>query len=377
MRMLFCFLCAVALVVAPASARVVNISNTALRVDNESHHPLDVHDGNILLYMDREAGHLLYFYYGLGYQDCATEHSDFPPQWCPGIYYPYGRCGFRTDHAVRVYSSPDLVNWTLRSENILPVRPFGIYFRPKVVFNMNTRQFVMWIHRLPNATSPLAGYALAALVVAVADKPNGPFTVVNEAASTAYAAPGDFTIMALKAENGFEAYIAYTAWSNSHSVVVEKLNREFTDTMPNSTKPTFITPANNEAPVLFRRGDWFYLLFGELCCFCREGAASNVYVAADPLGPWQPMHTDINPFNNSAQRRVVAAQGNYVFAAVLANSTLGLVWTGDRWASAPDGLKSHDLQYWQPLRFDDSRTPPTIMPLTWADWFTMDIKEMK
>ena len=65
-----------------------------------------------------------------------------------------------------------------------------------------------------------------------------------------------------------------------------------------------------EAPALFRRGDWFYLLYGHCesaerasgetfcdsrihnddsgCCFCYQGSGILVYRAKDPMGPWLP-----------------------------------------------------------------------------------------
>ena len=39
-------------------------------------------------------------------------------------------CGFRTDHAVNLYTSPDLENWTFVADVFpLEARPEGIYFR--------------------------------------------------------------------------------------------------------------------------------------------------------------------------------------------------------------------------------------------------------
>ena len=41
-------------------------------------------------------------------------------------------------------------------------------------------------------------------------------------------------------------------------------------------------------------------------------------------------------------------------------------------SSAPDSLKSHDLQYWSPpLQFDDTTDPPTILPITFVSNFTI------
>lgn len=45
----------------------------------------------------------------------------------------------------------------------------------------------------------------------------------------------------------------------------------------------------------------------------------------------------------------------------------------DRWGSAHDGEKGHDLQYWGKLEFDDTRDPPVLKPLQWEDEWTLEI----
>ena len=43
----------------------------------------------------------------MGYTDCVLETGVIPPRNCPGIYREFGaHCGFRTDHAVNLYTSP-------------------------------------------------------------------------------------------------------------------------------------------------------------------------------------------------------------------------------------------------------------------------------
>jgi hypothetical protein len=70
----------------------------------------------------------------MGYQNCTESKGLIPPEDCPGIYKPFGSCGFRTDHVLNVYSSADLVNWTLEGDGLpFNQRPLGIYFRPKVL----------------------------------------------------------------------------------------------------------------------------------------------------------------------------------------------------------------------------------------------------
>ena len=67
----------------------------------------------------------------MGYTNCTLETGLIPPQNCPGIYLEFGaHCGFRTDHAINLYTSPDLEHWTFVAD-IFPMeaRPEGIYFR--------------------------------------------------------------------------------------------------------------------------------------------------------------------------------------------------------------------------------------------------------
>jgi hypothetical protein len=72
----------------------------------------------------------------MGYRNCTEKNGYIPPLQCPGIYSKFGGCGFRTDHAVNAYTSPDLVQWTPASPavapdspNVLPerTRPAGMY----------------------------------------------------------------------------------------------------------------------------------------------------------------------------------------------------------------------------------------------------------
>ena len=70
----------------------------------------------------------------MGYGNCTETKGTIPPQECPGIYTKFGGCGFREDHSLNVFTSPDLVHWTFHGDAFV-TRPKGIYFRPKVVYN--------------------------------------------------------------------------------------------------------------------------------------------------------------------------------------------------------------------------------------------------
>ena len=151
-----------------------------------------------------------------------------PPQQCPGIYDNYGKCGFREDHAINVYSSPDLKHWTFETE-LAPSgsRPVGIYFRPKVLYNPRSKEFVLWVNYLAPASSPLRAYPKAVFLVFTSQSPLGPFKLESgpTGAEVAHTGGGDFTLFQDDEQN--TAYLAYDAWSNSHQVVIEQLDDSY------------------------------------------------------------------------------------------------------------------------------------------------------
>jgi hypothetical protein len=357
----------VASLIGFALAATVNISNLVVRHDIHGVE-MDTHDGNIQQWTPGG----VYYLYAMGYQNCTLQHGLIPPVDCPGIYKPFGQCGFRTDHAVRIYTSPDLLHWTLVSLNAFPVetRPYGIYYRPKVIRNAQTNKYLLWINFLANASSPLAAYPSAGYMVASSDSPHGPFSVITKHVAVANSGGGDFAILVTKDQEHTEiGYIAYDSWANSHRIVIEQLNANFTDSLGAARTTGPISPPSNEAPIVFERKGWFYLIFGSTCCFCQQGAGAQVWAARHPLGPWNSTGVELNPLHKGA--RAVSAQNSFVFLAALADGTTSLVFASDRWASAADRLKSHVLQYWQPLVFDDSAIPARIAPLVWQDWITL------
>ena len=181
------------------------IDNTAPRVDVAGQ-LMDVHDGNVLLHEG------VWHWFGMGYRDCELETGLIPPRYCPGIYRwggagtrgaavqcvcrEFGHCGFRTDHAINLYTSPDLETWTFVGDILPPdSRPEGIYFRPKVLHNAATGEWVLWVNHLAPAISPLVSYPHAGFLVAASATPAGPYTVVTERASVEVSGGGDFAVM--------------------------------------------------------------------------------------------------------------------------------------------------------------------------------------
>ena len=213
-------------------------------------------------------------------------------------------------------------------------------------------------------------------MVATSPSPAGPFTIVTPRAALEVSGGGDFTVMVDPNDPAATAYIAYDAWGNNHRVVVEQLTPDYHDSLGAASSSGPVSPAGNEAPLLFSRRGWYYLMYGHTCCFCQEGSGARVWTAGHPLGPWTDTGTDINPGHGLLGERNIRAQCNYVVRIEREGEEEedDYLYTGDLWSSAPDQLKSHDIQYWSPpLQFDDTVSPPAITPMTFVDQFDIDI----
>lgn len=101
-----------------------------------------------------------------------------------GVYYWFGEhkiegeAGNAAHVGVHAYSSRDLYNWTdagialaVSDDPRSPITRGCILERPKVIYNLRTKKFVMWFHLEPKD----AGYDGSLSGVAVADKVTGPF----------------------------------------------------------------------------------------------------------------------------------------------------------------------------------------------------------
>lgn len=187
----------------------------------------------------------------------------------------------------------------------------------------------------------MQAYGYAGYLVATSDLPEGPFTVVKEAADLSEGAAGDADIFV--DENGTDAYIVYNGWYNDHTISVEKLNESFTDSLGADFNSGAISENKMEAPAMFQRNGYYYMLYGHTCCFCKEGAGAHVKVAKNPLGPWIDTGIELNPKVDLGRDHVIKGQNSFVIRVAQADDTIGYVFVSDLWSTAADNLKSHDL----------------------------------
>ena len=92
-----------------------------------------------------------------------------------------------------------------------------------------------------------------------------------------------------------------------------------------------------------------------------------------PLGPYRyqgylnpPLP---NPPNSTYTPYTIPAQQFGVHPITLADGRMQPLYIGLRWGSAPDGLKNHDFQYWQPIH----QAEGALLPLTFVDSFELPL----
>ena len=283
-------------------------------------------------------------------------------QFFEGNYYlygtAYGKADRFTNNSYRVYTSPDLQRWILKGE-LLKERPKGFYYRPYVVFNPNTRKYVLWYLWYPKLWNGQIG-------VAVSDTPVGPFTIVNPNVLRRRegSRSGDGSLFV---DDDGTGYYIFTAIDDGYAIRVLPLTPDY---LGLTGKASNILVKGGEAPLMFRRKNLYYVLCGPLCDACPEGSEVHVFTATAPLGPFTE-RPDIN-YRSENGTLIVPAQETWV-ARIPTFDDPAFIWMADRWESCPDGVKGHDFQFWSlPLKFD---TNGGILPIknvaqwhiTWAE----------
>lgn len=366
------------LLLATASSRVVNISNTLPRrtVQGEI---LEVADGNLLFHEGT------YYLYGVRYQPCPVAEQG-------GCYNP---CGYY-NNSFAVYTSKTLENdsWSLGARSVLPAMddpagPFSsrttVYFSPFVVYCRRTGHFVMWLQ-----------YAFAQRAVATSRSPLGPFTLARlpnstglppylEKGSSVYlwvddngSGPGGFGYMLIN--------LILRGNQTGSSQFVGRLSDDFTQVATSSVTavawdcqpPARSNPvgANSqcfqEGGGIFKAssGVWF-VLGGNGCCFCAGGSDTKVWRSlGGPLGPYT--HTGwLNPpfpGGGGLYNYSIPAQQFGVHPFITASGAVQPLYIGLRWGSG--ATKRTDFQYWAPIAV--AADGQTLEQLQWQDSFLLD-----
>ena len=284
----------------------------------------------------------------------AIDAHDGEIAYFQGTYYLYGTsydCGFAWQNkkapfcGFKVYSSPDMVSWTDQGflfDAQTPVwqtrcngNTYGC-FRPHVIFNQKTKQYVLWINVYDNKV----GFR-----VFTSPSPKGPF---KEVAEPTLAMDSNAPVAGLNngdhdtfVDDDRTAYLAYTDWRSKGAIVIEQLTPDYLSGANRFVKN--ITEGKTEAPALFKRRGIYYVTYSDPNCGYCSGTGTSYRTASSPLGPWSP-GTKIS--DNSC-----GGQPSFVSTIKLGTDSLFL-YGSDLWNNAArnEALANY---YWAPLVFNE------------------------
>ena len=309
-----------------------------------------------------------------------------------GVFYLYGnryRClnnslgcfGKVFGTTFSLYTSTDLMSWTLNTTSVFPMMDAGpfnssvhAYAIPFVLYNAKFEHYVLWF-----TGSGFPGTNVT-MWSAVSKQPQGPFVMVDKNPSEAVPVHGQFhgTQMDFWV-HGDEAYMHHNMAGHGEGHVgqaVTKLSEDFLHATPEFT---FLeldgTHGFLEGGGLFERQGRWYMMAGTPCCLCNTGASAQIFMAPHPLGPWADtginLNAPVSPTTNYSECGFRRPTCTYEIRAQQFG-VLGLgeerLYIGQRYGSA--ALKCEDGQYWQPMTFDEDGLP---LPMKKADRVTVKL----
>lgn len=206
-----------------------------------------------------------------------------------GLWYWYGENKEKTDGkrniwhwGVRLYTSPDLYNWTDKGliipphENDLqsPLHPTYCMDRPHIIYCKKTGQFVAWL-------KIMAGEVSQFMSVLTADKFEGPYTFIRKIYKPLDMDTGDFC---LHADPDGSAYIWFerphfqlicATLTDDYTAVTGEYSVHFDGLLP---------PLTREAPTYFERNGKRYLFTSGTSGYYPN--PSKVCMFTDPHGEY-------------------------------------------------------------------------------------------
>jgi len=269
-----------------------------------------------------------------------------------GTYYWFGEhkiegdAGNTAQVGVHVYASKDLYNW--RDEGIAlkvsenpesDITKGSIIERPKVIYNAQTKKFVMWFHLELKGKK----YSAARSGVAVAEKVTGPYTFLNSFRPDKSMAR-DQTLFV---DDDSKAYQLYASEDNK-TLHISLLSDDYLQ--PSGKFVRVFENRLMEAPAICKRkGKYYFIASG--CTGWAPNAARSA-VADSMFGPWTELHNPcvgINPGNKLGPEKTFGGQSTYILPVQgKADAFIALF---DLWhpKNAIDGR-----YIWLPIQFTDT-----------------------
>lgn len=281
-----------------------------------------------------------------------------------GKYYWFGerrKSGGLIDK-VNVYSSKDLYNWKYEGIALdlygMPVR--HDLERPKVIYNKKNKEFVMWMHIELNGH-----YNTGKAGVAISKKITGPYKFENEYWPNPKIMPisrdGDLTTenikdadrrfmsyfnrgqmfrdMAAYVDDDGKAYLVYES-EDDVSLQVAELNDDYTGFTGRYSR--ILVGNRNEAPAIFKKGGYYYLITSGLHGYTPTDA--RLAISKNIFGPWNPLGNPAKSKDEKLSDKTFYSQSSFVL-----NLKGQYIYIGDRW----DAKNLDKSTYvWLPIKWD-------------------------
>ena len=235
---------------------------------------VDAHDGKVVAANGR------YYLYGESYGN-QTLSTSYPWKSVPRL---------------KVYTSPDLVAWTLRGDPLPMIS--GTLWIPNVIYNATTGVFLMWFGS--------GGWRSATSTDGVHFTPSSTAAFYSRFGPRAGT---DGTGIFIDDDGaGYVAFAASPAGLPDHVVSIERLTDDYLSTTRINVTGLF-PDSYVESPSLWKRSGVYYLTYGSCCCGCAGGSGQVVFTSTSGVaGPWTRQdHADINC--NIASAPVCGAYG--------------------------------------------------------------------
>ena len=220
---------------------------------------------------------------------------------------------------VSCYSSENLTDWKFEGIALAPnetdslheLNTSKVIERPKVVYNEQTKKFVMWMH------VDSEDYSFARAGVAVADKPEGPYIYQGSIRPNGQMSR-DQTLF--KDEDG-KAYHIFSSENNA-TMHISLLTDDYLQ--PTGKVNRIFIEKSREAPAMFRHNKKYYLITSGCTGWLPNPAM--VAVADSLMGKWTELY---NPCVGAGSDTTYGAQSTYVLP--VADKPGKFIFMTDRW----------------------------------------------
>lgn len=320
-----------------------------------------------------------------------------------GTYYWYGEHKADTTSSAYVgvtcYSSKNLTDWKyegvalkVETQKGSDIEAGCILERPKVIYNKQTKKYVMWFHLELKGH----GYNAARAGVAVSDKPTGPFLYLRSGRVNPYCYSQDINrqiLDTLKEENyakwwtptwykaidqglifkhdfaggqmsrDMTLYIdddgkAYHIYSSEENLTLQiaELSEDYTY---HTGRFVRVAPAGqNEAPAIFKRNGRYWMITSGCTGWAPNEA--RMFTATNIMGPWEKLPS---PCVGPDAKITFGGQSTYIQKVEGKNDAF--IFMADIWRPKHPS----DARYiWLPITFKDDGTPV----VEWRDEWSLD-----